>query len=221
MRTRRERQVLPDSPVFEPNTRMLSADLAKRLPGRLGRYPLLAMLSGFVNAGAFDCSSAFYLQWIGNPGRIQDEEPSPMNPVDSIIKYHDKCIPYLINKVADTSDGPMAKPCCFSRDQKGQIALLYLVDLFTKPDGLTPSIPEFSIRRISGTEARVLPPGEKVKIFRKAKNKVRLRRSLMTAYARDKDRIVFDEKQNCFVMRDDEGERTSVSKPPSPRATSP
>jgi hypothetical protein len=173
--------------------------------GRAPRTSVLALMLGFLNASGFECSSAFYLQWTGTPGRIQDEEPSSMNPVDSIIKYNGKCLPYLINKVTDTSDGPMAKPCCFLPDKKGQIALLYLVDLFTKSDGITPSIPEFSLSKISGTEVGVLPPDEKVRIIKKAKNKSRIRKDLMAAYSRNKDRIIFDAKENCFVLKNKEG----------------
>jgi hypothetical protein len=132
---------------------------------------------------AFDCSEAFKIVSVSSKGRIQDGNYNPEYPVDSIIYHHEKCFPYLISMI-DNKEITRVEMCCKGAPTKGELARIYIANLFTMSDWKTSSIAGLSWKEL---EAISLKPGgpKKAKLI----------------YDSKKHGIVFSRKENCFVFQ--------------------
>ena len=130
-------------------------------------------------------------------GRVQDVR-SPV--VEALVNAGPPAVTFLLSKLEDRTRIPGFGTVLdfWPRVEVGHVALIVLCDLFTRADGVTPSVPGLNWDEILGRQNQDLPAWELYDRFVAQHGRSGIRRSVEQRLAPYSGNVVWDATERCF-----------------------
>jgi hypothetical protein len=134
---------------------------------------------------------------IASKGRVQDD---PWPVVDVLIKAGSPAVTFLLSKLDDRTrvPGRGAVLDFWPRVEVGHVALIVLSDLFTRADGITPTVPGLNWDQILVRQSPDLPAWDLYYNFVAQHGRSGVRRKVEQLLAPCSGKLVWDATERCF-----------------------
>jgi len=131
-------------------------------------------------------------------GRIQDNTNDAV--VAGIVAKRRESIPFLIDRLTSERVYDHRVLDFWPRVREGDIALMFLSDLFTDPSGVMSSLPELCWDTVLGRSDDDMPAWELVDSYLETHSRADLQALWRQAYVRYEKEISWDEDRRFFVI---------------------
>jgi len=135
-------------------------------------------------------------------GRIQDNINDPV--VAGIVAKRRESIPFLIGRLTSEELYDHRVLDFWPEVREGDIALMFLSDLFTDPSGVKSYLPELCWDTVLGRSDDDTPAWELVDRYLETHSRAELQDLWQQAYVRHEKEIAWDEDRRFFVISDRE-----------------
>ena len=135
-------------------------------------------------------------------GSLEDDNFAELSIADELLSHGKDCIPFLISKLDDETELKRGTVDFWYEVYVGDIALIILTDLFTKPDAKTSTILFFSWDDFLERGNDKASMGEEIlRRYIKKNGRKKIKERWQKMWDAQKENIFWNEKERCFDVK--------------------